>query len=459
MNHRATPGGGRDGRAGGVEGRVFDEISRINSELVNAQRDLVRRNEELLRLNAELLEARVQLEAARREAEAADEVKGRFLATMSHEIRTPMTAILGYAELLLDPTQTSEERVASAQVIRRNGEHLLALLNDILDFSKLEAGEMTVEPAEFDPRHVVEDVLSILRVRADAKGIALRAEYRSPLPDRILSDALRIRQILLNLAGNAVKFTHEGGVTIRVRREASKGASPDRLAIDVEDTGIGMSPDALERVFRPFTQADASTARRYGGTGLGLAISRGLAERLNGEITVRSESGAGTTCSLFLPITDCPGGGRGADAPDGTARVRAERTEQAADAIRLEARILLVEDSEDNLRLLTHHLERAGATVETATTGDGAVERAAASRSDGRPYDLVLLDMQLPVLDGYAAASLMRAQGYGGPIVALTANVAADDRQRCISAGCSDYATKPIDRHALLRVCARWLRR
>lgn len=170
MNHRATPGGGRGGRAGGVEGRVFDEISRINSELVNAQRDLVRRNEELLRLNAELLEARVQLEAARREAEAADEVKGRFLATMSHEIRTPMTAILGYAELLLDPTQTSEERVASAQVIRRNGEHLLALLNDILDFSKLEAGEMTVEPAEFDPRHVVEDVLSILRVRADAKG-------------------------------------------------------------------------------------------------------------------------------------------------------------------------------------------------------------------------------------------------------------------------------------------------
>ncbi|HMN41465.1 MAG TPA: ATP-binding protein [Phycisphaerales bacterium] len=391
------------------------------------------------------------LEVARRlaaQAERASHAKSEFLASMSHEIRTPLTAILGYADLLLDPALTERERREHALTIRRNGEHLLSIINGVLDLSKIEAGRMTIEALPTCPRRVLEEVCSLMSVRAAAKGITLRAEVVGSLPARVRTDPTRLRQILLNITGNAIKFTQRGGVTMR----ASFQPTPTPiLCFDVIDTGIGLRPEEIPRLFQAFAQADASTSRRFGGTGLGLSISRQIAGMLGGDITVASEHGQGSVFTVTLAADVVAGFSEHADelvVPRGHAAPPGRTAGLAG------TRVLVVEDGPDNQRLISHHLRKAGAAVELAE--NGAVGLARVLDAAAPPIDLILMDMQMPEMDGYEATRRLRAAGWCGPIVALTAHAMDGDRVGCMNAGCNDFLTKPIDREGLVDACARW---
>ncbi|HLO39500.1 MAG TPA: ATP-binding protein, partial [Phycisphaerales bacterium] len=381
-------------------------------------------------------------------ADRASRAKSDFLANMSHEIRTPMTAILGYADLLQDPGIDAEERASHIQTMRKQGEHLLMIVNDILDLSKIEAGAMTVESISTDPVQIVEDVVSLMRVRAAQQGLSLKTEYAWPLPSAITSDPMRVRQVLINLVGNALKFTHHGGVTIRLAH------MPDvqLLRFDVIDTGIGISQDQRRELFRPFSQGDATMTRRYGGTGLGLSISRKLANLLGGEMSLASTPGEGSTFSFTIATGHVDAGAlRSSIVGPGSPPAPAELS-----AAPVNARILLAEDGPDNQKLLTFHLKRAGYRVEVVSTGRQAVERALSAWGHGEPFEVILMDMQMPELDGYSAASLLRQRGYRAPIVALTAHGLAGDRERCLTAGCNDHLVKPISPYKLNEACVRW---
>ncbi len=448
--------------------RQLAQVRAANESLALNERALHGANEELrtaaARLEAQAADLRAhgtELETARAEADAANRAKSEFLANMSHEIRTPMGAIIGYADLLIDPAQPAEERAQCIQVIRRNGEHLLGLINDILDISKIEAGRMTVEEIETSPVQLAEEVVSLLHMRAAGKGITLRLEHALPLP-RFSSDPLRVRQVLMNIVGNAIKFTDTGGVVLRTSMDVDPAPDGRRLLrFQITDTGIGMSPEQLARLFRPFTQADTSMTRRFGGTGLGLMISQRLMGMLGGDIRISSEAGKGTAVTLTLAVR--PTGelieSAIAPAPAGppVSPPAAGATVQKAAPPLQGRRILLAEDGPDNQRLISFHLRRAGADVTIAENGRHAVDAALRSLLDGAPFGLVLMDMQMPELDGYSATGLLRKKGWTRPIVALTAHAMSGDRERCLRAGCDDYMTKPVDKQALLAMCARWL--
>jgi signal transduction histidine kinase len=391
-----------------------------------------------------------ELVVARDAALDAARVKSDFLANMSHEIRTPMNAVLGYADLLLAADLSPQVRAEHARTIRANGEHLLALLNDILDLSKLEAGRMSVESIAFDPRELVAEVAAIIRPRAEQAGLTLEAHAASETPALIRSDPTRLRQIALNLASNAVKFTRAGGVRIELTCDPATSADR-RLRVAVSDTGVGLTPTEQGRLFRPFSQADSSTTRRFGGTGLGLSISQRLATLLGGAITVQSSAGQGSTFTVSLRLETPPDV---ATVAAGPIHLTAPEPDVVAPPRGLGGRVLVVEDVAVNRRLMAILLEALGATVTAANDGADAVERALA----GDAFDLILMDMQMPVLDGYDATAALRRAGYAGPIVALTAHAMADDRARCLRVGCDDYLTKPIDRGALAAVVHRYLR-
>jgi len=413
---------------------------------------------------AELLAAQArELEEARSAAEAASRAKSEFLANMSHEIRTPMTAILGYSDLLASPDQTQSDRLEGVQRIRRNGQHLLRIINDILDLSKIEAGKMSIESVECSVPHLLAGVESLMHARAAEKDLSLTVEYETPVPASIRTDPTRLRQILMNLTGNAIKFTEEGSVTLRARMgEPGPDGSP-RMAMDIVDTGIGMTSEQASRLFEAFSQADASTTRRYGGTGLGLAISKHLAGMLGGDVTVASEPGSGTTFTVV--IATGPLEGVELVQPDARfVREALEREEASAAgdarARPLEgARLLLADDAQDNQRIISFHLRRAGATIEFADNGRVAVEKVRASLDAGAPYAIVLMDMHMPELDGYDATRELRRQDVRIPVIALTANAMSGDRELCLAAGCDDYATKPIDPPRLIDTLAGWIGR
>ncbi len=408
---------------------------------------------------AALERSNVELEELNRAVVAANQAKTEFLANMSHEIRTPMTAILGFTELLLGEEctpYTCQERANSLVTIKRNGEYLLQLINDILDLSKIEAGGLDIERITCSPTNVVGDVESLMCVRANAKGLSLEIEYASAIPESIVCDPTRLRQILINLVGNAIKFTETGSVRL-VTRFVQDGARTVRLQFDVIDTGIGMTEEQTCRIFLPFAQADASTTREFGGTGLGLAISQRLAGLLGGHITVRSVPERGSTFCLSIP--SCP-----TDdvlMPEEAAKAVAagrQDTEQIdlSDAM-LDCCILLAEDGPDNQRLISFLLKKAGANVTLAENGQIAAEKALAALEAGTPFDVILMDMQMPVMDGYTATRKLREAGYAAPILALTANAMAGDRAKCCSAGCDGYATKPIERAKLFSTIVRFL--
>jgi signal transduction histidine kinase/DNA-binding response OmpR family regulator len=401
---------------------------------------------ELARLARELTEAR-------NVAVAAAQAKVEFLANMSHEIRTPMTAILGYVTLVSQPETTDRERERYCATIRRNGEHLLRLLNDILDLSKIDAGKMTVECTTFSPFALVDDVATLMRPRAAEKGLDFAVESAGPVPERIRADPTRVRQILVNLVSNAIKFTEHGGVRMRLCMVTTADARPPMLRFDVVDTGIGLSAEAAARLFAPFTQADASMTRRFGGTGLGLAISRRLARMLGGDVLVRSAPGEGSVFSLSIatgPLEDVAM----LDAPPATPE-RVERPRDAGRPPSIQARVLLAEDTPDTRELLAHHLRRAGAEVEVVEDGAAACERALAAAAAASPFDVVLMDMQMPVLDGEQATIRLRRAGYEGAIVALTAHAMESERERCLRAGCDGFESKPIEPETLIAAVRR----
>jgi len=380
-------------------------------------------------------------------ADAANRAKSEFLANMSHEIRTPITAIVGYADTLLDPGQTQSDYFEGIQVIRRNSQHLLGVINEILDLSKIEAEKMSIERIECDLAALLSDVWSMLGPRAADKKIELRLTLATAIPRTIDTDPVRLRQVLANLLGNAIKFTDIGSVELN----CSCDTTAKTVTFAVIDSGIGMNEQQLAQIFRPFVQADGSTTRKFGGTGLGLTISRRLAQLLGGDITVRSTPGAGSTFTAVV--------GASSMSDEMVSNVKAilvresvARPSSAAGMPRIWGRILLAEDGIDNQRFISAMLSRAGAQVVVAENGKIAVELATTQQ-----FDLIFMDMQMPVMDGYEAASKLRRKGCQLPIIALTAHAMADDRAKCITAGCTAYLTKPIDRGKLLETAAQYL--
>jgi CheY-like chemotaxis protein len=368
-----------------------------------------------------------------------------------------MTAIVGFADLLAE-TVTRPEHLEAVDTIKRNGEHLLHIINDILDLSKTDAERMTIEQAMIDPLEIVDEVLRLVRVRTEGKGLVCRKIVAGKIPERIWSDPLRLRQILTNLVGNAVKFTEQGEVRVTVTLDET--SEPAQLAFEVSDTGIGIRHDQLPHLFEPFMQADTSTTRRFGGTGLGLTISRRFARMLGGDISVTSELGVGSTFRLTIATGLAEGAG-GQAASDRLSRVAAPASgAEGHDAKMIKPlagrRLLLAEDGPDNQRLLLFLLSKAGAQTQVVENGRLAVEAVERSLA-GEPFDGVLLDMQMAVMDGYDAARAMRRAGYSGPIIALTAHAMSGDREKCLAAGCDDYVTKPIDRQTLYGALGRWL--
>lgn len=434
--------------------RLIEQATRLAAIAIDRRRA----QDRLARIMVALRQARdesehraAEMECLRDAAEAASIAKTRFLSNISHEIRTPLTAIVGFAEVLRDGG-SPEETARATETIHRAATHLLALVNDVLDLSKIEAGRMSIEPACTDLPRVFREVRDLIEPRARAKGVGFRFRADGVLPAEAVVDAMRLRQILINLAGNAVKFTDSGFVEVRARCEPR--GRERWLVVDVEDTGVGMTPEQSASLFESFQQADASATRRHGGTGLGLAISRRLARLMGGDVTLEcTEPGRGSIFRLVIPLQVTEGVAMITDLD--TAPKDANRGSETLP--RLSGRILLVEDVPDNQRLIVHHLTKAGAEVTVAEHGESALRLLDEGDRVSRPYDLVLTDMQMPVMDGYALARAIRAAGRRVPVIAITAHAMGEDRRRCLDAGCDDHIAKPINRLALLTLCARWL--
>jgi PAS domain S-box-containing protein len=380
-------------------------------------------------------ELQEQLAQAKETAEEANRTKSAFLANVSHEIRTPLGAMLGFCELLRESRLSCEDRIAYADIINRNGRELTSLIDDILDLSKVEAGCLDIERRPTSLAALLGDVRQSLSLKAREKGIELDLHTQADVPETIMTDPTRLRQIVVNIIGNAVKFTERGGVDVDVRLEGG------RLAIEVRDSGIGIPAAVQGRLFRAFSQADEATARRFGGTGLGLQLSRKLAQLLGGDVTlVRSEVGRG---SSFVVTID-PG-----DFSMTTTDERPPSKRDARHSSLQGVRVLLAEDAPDNQYLISYLLKKNGASVDVVDNGGEAVQKVLSA-----DYDVVLMDIQMPVLDGFDATRELRRRGFARPIIALTAHAMREERDECMRAGCTDHLSKPIDSERLIETVA-----
>ena len=426
-----------------------DEVA-IVSHAFDSMAGNIADNVEALRHAADLLEQRVagrthELAEARDEAVGANRSKSVFLANMSHEIRTPLAAIIGFSETLLHSNQPMSERVDAIRTIIRSGNHLLRIINDILDVSKIEAGRIEVEHIAVDLFETIDDVAAIVSPLALEKELHFEIDYQFPLPTKIQSDSLRLKQILINLCNNAVKFTQHGSVRIQI----SCAPLAQRLTFKVIDTGIGLTAAQISSAFSAFTQADASTTRQYGGTGLGLYLSRQLTAMLGGEIGVQSTPEVGSCFTVSIatgPLNEATFVNQH-NVPEPT------DVTPAPSEVAVRGEVLLVEDNIDNQKLVSLFLRRAGARADLAENGQRAVELATQ-----HAYDLILMDLQMPVMGGVEATRTLRQHGYSGAIVALTANAMKSDIEACAEAGCDELIAKPIQQDKLNRLLVRYLR-
>ena len=373
-------------------------------------------------------------------AESATAAKNQFLANISHEIKTPLGVIIGFADFILDPAQTRSENRECARTIKRNGEQLLALVDELLDISKVETAHLQIEEVRFSLSDILKDIASLMNFKAREKGLTLEFAQEGRIPHMIKTDPTRIRQILLNVIGNAIKFTERGGVKVTTRATYPQVATdPARLVFEIEDTGIGLTESQASTLFQPFMQADTSLTRRFGGSGLGLALAKRLCNVLGGDLTLsETQIGGGSVfiveiaCGLLDEITFLD------------KAIETIATPQAKSPLR-GIRVLLVDDARDNQVLLSHLLKRAGADVLIASNGQEGLDRAIQGN-----FDVVLMDIQMPGgLDGYEATSRLRASGYSKPIIALTAHSRSADRERSFQVGCNYHLTKPIDKKTL----------
>lgn len=391
------------------------------------------------------------------ELEKSNRFLSDFIATVSHEIRTPMTAIIGFADLLYEDGDISlapPQRIQTIDTIQRNSRYLLRVVNDILDLSKIEAGKFQIFPSTFSLIDLIADIRSLMEVRAHAKDLKFEVEYVGSVPEKIETDPTRLKQILVNLLGNAIKFTEIGGVRLLVRCVEE---DVTRLQCSVIDTGIGLTDEQQAKLFTSYAQFHGRQNDRHVGTGLGLYISRRLAEMMGGTIEVESRVGEGSMFRASVAI-DIPADCRLLDDAGAATVARPEFRHQVSSAVpQLPASFLIVEDGADNRRLLEHMLFKAGASSESVENGQEGVDRALSALQEGNPFDVILMDMQMPVMDGLQATRLLRKANYQGAIVAITAHAMDGDRQRFIEAGCDDYIAKPIDRGQLMQTILQFV--
>ncbi|MFC1748069.1 ATP-binding protein [Pseudomonadota bacterium] len=418
-----------------AEGRLEEKVDIYSDDEIGelySTFEFMRQN--LNRYRRKLEDSNRELSYAKRHAEEANQAKSAFLANMSHEIRTPLTAIIGFSESMQDGKQTAEERNEATRTIIRSGKHLHNIINEILDLSKIEANMLDVEVLNISLFEVMEDVKALSGLIASEKGLEFEVCYHAPIPSQIQTDPVRLKQILINLCNNATKFTKKGRVSVDITYDSNE----NRMSFTVTDTGIGLSTAQMETIFEAFTQADASITREFGGTGLGLSLSQRLAAILGGEITVESERGKGSQFTLTISAGDTRGFELMNDLPQlDTSAHDAPRPESLA----LSGRVLLVEDNDDNQRLVSLHVKRVGVDVDVANNGHQAVMMCMSSVQ----YDLVLMDMQMPVMGGLEATSTLRNMGADVPIVMLTANATKQDMDAAREAGCNEFLTKPIN--------------
>jgi len=425
----------------------FSTIARNITKRKKAEEALRQEKEKTERINKQLEASMEQANLMARKAVVADQTKSQFLANMSHEIRTPMNAIIGFSEVLAEENLTDEQR-SHVDIIRESAQNLLQLINDILDFSKIEAGKLDTRVIEYSLEQTLASIESLMRPAAEAKGLAFEIAQRSELPGQIHTDPARLRQCLINLIDNAIKFTEKGHVYVNVSLQEVDDKPYVRF--DVEDTGIGISPEKQGLIFEEFTQADGGNTRKYSGTGLGLAITKKLANLLGGELAINSEVGRGSVFSLRIPagveVESWP-------VSDGHGSVdKLSKEADTSEQTEFSGNVLVAEDSRTNQMLIKLLLERAGFTVTVAKDGDEVADKALS-----QPFDLIFMDIQMPSMNGYEATTALREKGITTPIIAVTAYAMKGDDEKCVAAGCDAYLAKPINQQKLLETIRKYL--